>query len=149
VGVNCGENIWKELKMVKFTQDMKDIATRQSVFILATASKEGKPNAVPIGLGKIISDDEIMLVNTLMRKSLLNIAENPRAAITFWSMDVHYGYQFKGKAREETSGKNFDGAVEWFKTRFPHSQARSVIIVKVEEVYYIGRGKDSSKNLCD
>jgi predicted pyridoxine 5'-phosphate oxidase superfamily flavin-nucleotide-binding protein len=133
--------------MAKITKDMKDIAAKTPTFIMATATREGKPNGVPIGLVKIISDDEIMLVDTFMNKTRRNIDENPIVAVSFWSTKDRYGYQFKGKARAETSGKLFDEATEWLKTRAPGRKHKAVLVVKVNEIYYVGANKDSSKNL--
>ena len=87
--------------MAVLTQDMKDIAAKARVAIVATSTKEGKPNGVPVGLWRIYSDDEVMVLNTLMHKTQLNIDENPVVAVTYWSQDDHYGYQLKGKARVE------------------------------------------------
>ncbi len=133
--------------MAIITQDMKDIAERAAMFIMATASKDGKPNGVPIGLTRIISDDEIMLVDLYMHKSQQNIAENPMVSVTFWAREARYGYQCKGRARVETSGKNFDKAIQWLEARGRQLQPRGVVVVKVEEVYYIGADKDSSVRL--
>ena len=142
--------------MAKITQDMKDIAAKADPFILATASKDGKPNGVPIGLVKIISDDEFMLVDVGMYKTRQNIVENPVVAVTYWSEEAHYGYQVKGLARVETSGKIFDDAIEWLKNmepKFDPAEAgvvfepKAVVVVKVDEIYYIGAGKDSGIRL--
>jgi predicted pyridoxine 5'-phosphate oxidase superfamily flavin-nucleotide-binding protein len=133
--------------MAAITQDMKDIAAKARTAIVGTASKDGKPNAVPVGLWRIYSDDEIMILNTLMYKTALNIDENPVVAVTYWSPDDHYGYQLKGKARVEKSGKLTDEAMQWLKETGRDSQPKAAILIKVEEAYYIGRGKDSSKNL--
>ena len=137
--------------MVKFTQDMKDIAEKARPFIMATATKDGKPNGVPIGLVKIISDNEIMLVDNFMQKSRQNIAENPMVAVTCWSTEVPYGYQFKGKARVETSGEHFDQAVRKIregKHPFP-IKTKAVVIIKVDEIYYVGARNDCHINLAD
>ena len=92
--------------MVKLTQDMKDIAAKAKVFIMATAGKDGKPNGVPVGIARVTSDEEITIADNFMMKTRRNIEENPKVAVSLWSADDHYGYQFKGKARIETSGKN-------------------------------------------
>jgi predicted pyridoxine 5'-phosphate oxidase superfamily flavin-nucleotide-binding protein len=143
--------------MTKFTQDMKDIAAKADPFVLATASKSGKPNGVPIGLVKIISDDEIMLVDNFMNKTRQNIDENPMVAVTFWSMKDLHGYQFKGKARVETSGKLFDEAIQWVENKPKPSdlknldskpKPKAIVVVKVEEIYYVGPGKNSTRNLA-
>ena len=134
--------------MFRFTEDMKEVvATAVRPFIFATASKDGKPNGVPIGFVKLLSDDEFMLVDNFMQKTRQNIIENPVAAVTCWSSEVHYGYQFKGKARYETSGEVFDSAIEWVQSRGASFQPKGAVIVKVDEVYYVGGRKDSRKNL--
>jgi predicted pyridoxine 5'-phosphate oxidase superfamily flavin-nucleotide-binding protein len=135
--------------MVKITRDMKDVFKKSNPFIVTTVSKGGKPNGVPVGLATIISDDEIMVVDVLMNKTRKNIAENPVVAVTAWDLGVHYGYQFKGKARVETSGKMFDKAVEFLKSRPGDLKltVKAAVIVKVEEAYYIGIGKDTGINL--
>jgi predicted pyridoxine 5'-phosphate oxidase superfamily flavin-nucleotide-binding protein len=133
--------------MAKITQDMKDIAAKARIFVVATSSKDGKPNAVPIGLAKIISDDEVMLADNFMHKTRQNLDENPMVGVTFWSMKDAYGYQFKGKARVETSGRLLDEAHRELQEReFPFTP-KAVVVVKVDEIYYVGPGKDSSKNL--
>ncbi|HEY31933.1 MAG TPA: pyridoxamine 5'-phosphate oxidase [Dehalococcoidia bacterium] len=135
--------------MFQFTEDMKNVvATAVRPFLFATASKDGKPNGVPIGFVRILSDDEFMLVDNFMQKTQQNIIENPVAAVTCWSNEVHYGYQFKGKARYETSGEVFDSAVEWVQSRGASFQPKGAVIVKVDEVYYVGGRKDSRVNLA-
>jgi len=134
--------------MFRFTEDMKEVvATAVRPFIFATASKDGKPNGVPIGFVKLLSNDEFMLVDNFMQKTLQNVIEKPVAAVTCWSSEVHYGYQFKGKVRYETSGEVFDSAIEWVQSRGASFQPKGAVIVKVDEVYYVGGRKDSRKNL--
>ena len=133
--------------MAALTQDMKDIAAKARPYILATAGKDGKPNGVPMGIMKIISDDEVMMLDNFLYKTRQNLEENPVAAVTYWSPEDRYGYQLKGKVRIETSGELLDEARRELKERgFPFT-SRAVVIVKIEEAYYIGANKDSSKNL--
>ena len=137
--------------MFKFTQEMKDIFDQARPFILTTADKTGKPNGVPIGHAKMISDDEIMLIDVGMHKTRLNLAENPRAAVTFWSQEVHYGFQLKGQVRVATEGKFFDDTSSWFagiKRPF-EPMPKGVVVVKVDEAYYIGPGHDPAINLAE
>lgn len=133
--------------MAKITQEMKDIAGKSKTFIMSTASKKGIPNGVPIGFTRIISDDEVMLVDVFMHKSRQNIAENPVVSVTYWSPEDRYGYQLKGKARVETAGKLFEEAKRWCQERGPQYCARAIVVVKVDEIYYIGGSKDSSIRL--
>jgi predicted pyridoxine 5'-phosphate oxidase superfamily flavin-nucleotide-binding protein len=82
-----------------------------------------------------------------MNKTRQNIAENPVAAMTYWSIDDHYGYQIKGSTRVETSGELLDGAVQWLKEQGRPFTPKAVVIIQVEEAYYIGSYKDSGTNL--
>jgi predicted pyridoxine 5'-phosphate oxidase superfamily flavin-nucleotide-binding protein len=137
--------------MTRFTEEMKKSAARSRLFIFATASRDGKPNGVPMGLARIISDDEIMLVDNFLNKTRRNIEENPLVAVSFWNAKDHGGYQFKGKARVETSGKFFDMAVKLVqdgKPPFP-IKTKAAVIVKVDEIYRIGANRDSSINLAE
>ena len=134
--------------MAKITQDMKNIVAKSDPFIVATTGKDGRPNGVPVGLVKVISDDEILVGDVMMNKTRQNIAENPVVSVTAWDLGVHYGYQFKGRARVETSGRFFDMAVELLKSRPGdlNLKVKAAIVIKLEEVYYVGM-KDTSINL--
>ena len=68
--------------MAKITAEMREITDEAKPFVLATATKEGKPNAVPIGLAKVISDDEILLMDVAMLKTRQNIDANPLQGAT-------------------------------------------------------------------
>ena len=134
--------------MFNFTEDMKELVDKAvRPFIFATVSKDGKPNGVPINFARILSGDEFMLVDNFMQKTYQNIIGNPVAAVTCWSKEAYYGYQFKGEARHETSGEVFDSAVEWVKNHGLPFKPKGVVIVKVDEAYYIGPKNDSRKNL--
>jgi len=66
--------------MVKITQDMRNIEAKARLHIVATASKDGVPNGVPVGFARIISDDTIMIVDTLMHKTRNNITPKPQGS---------------------------------------------------------------------
>jgi len=74
--------------MAKITAEMNEVADAAKVAVLATATGDGKPNAVPIGFAKVISDDEILLMDNFMLKTRQNIAENPVAAVSLWAAKV-------------------------------------------------------------
>jgi predicted pyridoxine 5'-phosphate oxidase superfamily flavin-nucleotide-binding protein len=136
--------------MTKFTQNMRDAAANTPVFIMATASKDGEPNGVPMGLARIFSDDEILIVDNFMNKTRQNLAENPRVAVSFWSAKTHGGgYQCKGTAQVLTSGAKFDTAMEWVKSRKPPHTPKAMVFVKVDAVYHVGARNDSDINLAE
>jgi uncharacterized protein len=129
---------------------MKDLFAKARIFIMATSSKDGKPNGVPMGIANMISDDEIMLVDNFMNKTRRNIEENPVVAVTFWNPNGPGGYQFKGRARVETTGKLLDEMKKRIlseKHPFP-IKPRAVVIIKVDEIYRVGANEDTSTNLA-
>jgi predicted pyridoxine 5'-phosphate oxidase superfamily flavin-nucleotide-binding protein len=131
--------------MVKFTREMLDTAEHKAApFIMATADRNGKPNGVPMGVARFISDDEILIIDNLMQKTRRNLEENPWVAVSFWGKGK--GYQMKGKARVETSGKDYDETKKWLAERGApaHAKCKAVVIIKVEEIYYIGANVDST-----
>ena len=126
---------------------MKQIAEKASVFTVATATQTGEPNVVPMTFAKVLSDDEVLLMNIFMRKTIENIRANPRVAISVWKQGDSEGYQFKGNAKIETSGKVFDDGVNWVRTTSPTLNHKAAVIVKVDSIYSITPGPDAGKKV--
>lgn len=128
----------KEGEMAKITEEMKEVALKGLLFAVATADKNGEPNVVPITFAKVISDDEILLMDNFMKKTEANLKANPKVAVSFW--DVNWetmaakGYQFKGDAKFEYSGKIFEEGCNWVKSMLPINP-KAAIVVKVTSIY--------------
>jgi len=135
--------------MVTLTEDMKDVMEKTRGYAIATCTKDGIPNVVPIHFIKILSDDEIMMADIFMKKTFENIQQNPVMAISVWDWDVkpRKGYQFKGIPRIETSGKIYDMAVEMVKAEKPDLTAKSAIVVKITDIFVTTPGPDAGKNV--
>jgi uncharacterized protein len=129
--------------MIKLTSEMKEVAEKGRPFVIATASPSGEPNAVSITFAKIISDDEIILVDNFMKKTIQNIKANPRVSVLVWAkMDTgkSVGYQFKGEAGYERAGELFNSAVEWTKSTAPQLNPKGVVVVKIDSIYITTAG---------
>ena len=135
--------------MAKITQEMKEVIEKTRGWAFATATKEGIPNVVTIHFTKILSDDEIMFVDIFMKKTVDNIKQNPQVALTVWDWDVkpRKGYQFKGQARIETSGKLFEEGVKMVKAEKPDLNPKGIVIVKVNSIYITSPGPDAGKEV--
>jgi predicted pyridoxine 5'-phosphate oxidase superfamily flavin-nucleotide-binding protein len=131
--------------MAKITDEMKGIAAKTKGFSLATATKDGDPHVIPVGFGKVLSDDEILLVDVFMKKALENIKANPKVAVSVWDYDSIKGYEFKGNARIETSGKAFEEGVKMVKSVFPQFDAKAAVVVKVDSIYDVSAGPEAGK----
>ena len=134
--------------MVKITKDMKEMIIRVRTAAVATATKDGKPNVVAIAFTKVISENEILLMDNYMNKTRANIEDNPVVAISVWDLEDRMGYQFKGKARIETTGIIFEEGTQWVKSKRPQVNPKAAIIVKVDEIYLIGSGNNSGKRIA-
>ena len=121
--------------MAKITDEMKEVAAKTKGFALATTTRDGDPHLIPVGFGKILSDDELLLVDVFMKKTLENLRANPNVSVSAWDFDGLKGYEFKGNARIETSGKAFEESVAMVKSMFPQLDAKGAVIVKVDSIY--------------
>ena len=133
--------------MAKITEEMKEVAGKAKGWAVATATKDGVPNVVPIAFGKVLSEDEILLMDVFMGKTKENIKANPKVAASVWDFEAAKGYQFKGTARIETSGKVFDEGVQMVKSRMPQLTPKSAVVVKVDEIYVTSPGPDAGKQV--
>ena len=130
---------------MNITNEMKDVAAKAKVWAVATSTKDGVPNVVTIAFGKVISDNQILLANVFMKKTEENIKANPKVAASVWDMESMRGYQFKGDAKIETSGRFFDKAVQIVKSATPQLTPKAAVIVEVQEIYIISPGPDAGK----
>jgi predicted pyridoxine 5'-phosphate oxidase superfamily flavin-nucleotide-binding protein len=136
--------------MAKITQEMKEVIEKTRGLAFATCTKEGIPNVVTIHFYKIISDNEIMFVDIFMKKTLENIKNNPNIALTVWDWDIkpRKGFQFKGEARIETSGKLFEEGIKMVKAEKPELDPKGIVIVKVKSIYITSPGPDAGKEVA-
>ena len=133
--------------MAMITEEMKRVVEEARVFAVATANKDGEPNVVPIAFGKVLGEEEILLVDNFMNKTMENLKTNPRAAVSVWKAGDSKGYQFKGDVRIETSGRNFEGGVKMVKAKEPKLSPKAAVIVTVKSIYSITPGPDAGKLL--
>jgi len=115
--------------MGKINEEMKTLLG-STIWVLGTADTNGIPNAVPIHYAKVLNDSQLMLVDNFMKKTTANIKSNPQVTVSVWNSTS--GYQFKGTAKIETAGANFDTAVEMVRGK---RTPKGAIIVDVDAIY--------------
>jgi len=135
--------------MAKITEEMTGIVDQAKVVALATATKVGKPNVVPVAYKKVFSDDELLLVDIFMGKTEENIKANTKVAVSAWYRvsGVSKGYQFKGNARIEISGRAFNEGTRMVKATEPELNPKGAVIIKVDSIYIISPGPDAGKQV--
>ncbi len=97
--------------MVQITEKMKDVPS---------SSSDGEPDVDAITFAKVLSDDEMLVMDNFLDKTKANLKANPRIAISCWVTDPQTkttrAYQFQGDPRFETSGMIFEEGCEWVKS---------------------------------
>jgi predicted pyridoxine 5'-phosphate oxidase superfamily flavin-nucleotide-binding protein len=97
--------------------DFMKLALRTNICYLATCSKDGIPNVVPVGLVEVLDDSTIAIVDVLMNKTRKNLAENDNVALAVTDVNRLVGYQFKGKAYAVSEGEIMEWAKEFVKRK--------------------------------
>ena len=132
--------------MVTMNNEMKAVLDEVKIWVLATADRHGRPNAVPIAFTKILDDNRLMLVDNFMRKTIENIQANPQVSISVWNDSA--GYQFKGTAAIETSGQYFEEGTAMVHARKATLDPKGVVIVALDAIYNTKGGPDAGKKVA-
>ena len=138
-------------------------AFRKSWTKLHKISKEGIPNVVPCGSTTAISPGTIVIAAVFLDKTIKNIKENPRVALTFHSpappkekVSVEESskvkaYQVKGSAQLITSGPVYEKVKEMVMKRlgeFALKMLKGALVIKVEEIYNLTPGPEAGKKIA-
>ena len=136
--------------MAKMTERMQELFNKVPAVVLTTAALDGMPNAVPVGAKQIVDDETILISDQFLNKTLSNMKQNPKVAVTFW--EGHEGYQLKGKITIETSGARFEQTAKWIaemgdKVGFP-LKSKGIVLLKIEKIYGVSPGPGAGKQLA-
>ena len=131
--------------MTDLTQEMKDSLTGTKIVFMATASKDGTPNAVPVGAFKLLNDGTLLISDQFFNKTLKNLQENPKVSVTWWGDKG--GFQMKGTVTIHTNDSVFRDDVAWMKELRPNLVPKSAVVMKIAEVFSIKPGADAGKKI--
>lgn len=132
--------------MVKLTEKIKEEFAKMRIIYLATASKEGMPNVVPIGAMCLRDDETLWIIDNFMKKTLKNILENPVAAFDVWMPEEDMSCQIKGRLEYVTSGDEYEEARKWMISRKP-LPAKGLVKMRFTEIYSVKPGPDAGNLL--
>lgn len=133
--------------MAKLTEEMKTAFSKVKVFPVATASKDGIPNVVPMGFCQLMDDETIWITDNFMLKSLANLKENPNVAIYVWGSDTGGCFQIKGKADVISAGEKFEKMRSIAHAAKPGLPAKTLIEVRIGEVFQCAPGPGAGNKL--
>lgn len=133
--------------MVKLNADMKEAFSKMKVFPVATAAKDGTPNVVPLAMVTLHNDETIWITDNFMNKSMTNLRTNPKVAIYIWGPEIKGCFQIKGVASIKNSGAEYEEMKADINRKRPELPARSLIIVKITEIFECKPGPTAGSKL--
>ncbi len=133
--------------MVKLNEEMKEAFKKMKIFPVATASKDGTPNVIPLGIVELVHDDTIWITDNFMKKTMDNLKENPKISLYLWGPEIKGCYQIKGATTISTKGKEYDEMKAKINKKNPALPARSLIVVKITDVFECMPGGNAGKKL--
>ncbi len=136
--------------MAQMTERMMEVFENVPIAVLATATADGNPNTVPVGAKKIIDNETILISDQFFGKTLDNIKNNPKVAVTYWQ--GHEGYQLKGSVTIETSGQRYEDTAKWIEEKGAKAgkplKSKGVVILKIDEIFGVAPGPGAGKKLA-
>ncbi len=126
--------------MVKFNADMKSEFQKLKTIYLATASKAGVPNVVPIGAMFLIDDETLWVIDNFMKKTMNNVKENPVASFDIWNPDGTMSYQVKCDVKYENSGADYEKARDMMHQKRADLPAKGLLKLTFKEIYQVKPG---------
>jgi predicted pyridoxine 5'-phosphate oxidase superfamily flavin-nucleotide-binding protein len=131
--------------MVTLTQEIKESLRGTKTYFLATSSKKGIPNVVPIAAVKLLDDGTLLISDQFFNKTLENMKENPEIALSWWGDKG--GFQIKGTVTIHTNDEIFRQNVAWMKEDWPKFVPKSAVKVKITGVYIVKPGPEPGKKI--
>ena len=133
--------------MAKLTPEILEQMKKQKVYSVATASKDGVPNVVPVGMLIPQEDGSIWIIDNYFKKTLANMQENPKAAFYVWNPECTESWQIKGSLSIENSGPDYEAGAVYAKLINEKLPAKNLVKMTVDEIYYVTPGDHAGKRV--
>jgi predicted pyridoxine 5'-phosphate oxidase superfamily flavin-nucleotide-binding protein len=133
--------------MTKLNEEMMELFKAAKHYPLATASKDGDPNVVPVGSVYLIDPETIWIGNQFMNLSIKNVEENPRVCLYAWGPETKGCLKIKANVTVHNSGPDYEKMKGMVKARRAELVCKSLLVLKITEVYNCKSGQDAGKRL--
>ena len=119
--------------MAKLSEEAKKAIAEFGVALVATASKDGKPNVSPKGSFRVLDDEHVIFADIASPRTMANLRENPQLSAIVFDPATRKGCRVWGKAVEILdSGNLFDTiSAEFAKMKM---EVKHLVKVAVDEV---------------
>ena len=119
--------------MAKLSEEAKKAIGELGPSVIATASKDGKPNVSLKGSFRILDDEHVIFADITSPRTTANLRENPQLSAIVFDAATRRGCRIWGKAVEILdSGNLFDTISAEYASK--GMKVKHVVKVKVDEV---------------
>ena len=118
--------------MAKLTEEAKKIIGERRPALIATASKEGKPNVSVKGSFRVLDDGHVVFADIASPRTMANLRENPQLAAIVFDPASRKGCRIWGRVEIVDSGDLFDSMSAEFAAM--KMEVKHLVKVAVEEV---------------
>ena len=118
--------------MAKLSETAKILIGEIHPALVATASKDGKPNVSAKGSLRVLDDEHVVFVDVASPRTLANIKENPQVSVLVLDAASLRSCRIWGTSEIINSGKLFDDISKEFAAR--KIIVKNIIKVVVETV---------------
>jgi len=117
--------------MFKLNDELKKAISQIKPAMIATASKEGRPNVSPKGSLRVLDDEHLMFVDLRSPKTMEDLKENPYVAMIGYDPATRKGWRLWGKVDEIlTAGDLYDQASQEYASKGKGNHAVKILIEK-------------------
>lgn len=136
--------------MAKMPQECMDMINNAYAAAVSTCSADGVPNVVPCSMKQATDDETVMISDQYMAKTLANLQENPRMAVSVW--DNEGGFQVKGTVRYVNEGPEYEAVAaqvhQILSSMGYDYYSKGVCFMHVDEVYSVTPGDQAGKRIA-
>ena len=100
--------------------------------VLTTTNTDNTPNSVWVICTKLINDEQFVIANNAMHKTLQNALSGSKGVLLFVAPERE-SYQVKGRLEYFENGPIYDDMKNWLDPKFP---GKGALVLNIEEVYY-------------
>jgi hypothetical protein len=118
--------------MARLTEEAKKIIKELGPALIATASKDGKPNVSVKGSFRVLDNEHVIFADIASPRTIANLKENPQISAIVFDRSTRQGCRIWGKAEILDSGDLFNSISAEFATR--KMKVKHLVKVTVEEV---------------
>lgn len=117
----------------------------EQIWSIATCGEE--PNVVPVGYKTVLDDGRLAACAVFLDRTLRNIAQNPKVAVSAYDTPSLEGYQIKGTAKVVTEGAVFEQMQIMVRSINAKAAVKAVLLITPETVIVSTPGPDNNKVL--